>query len=290
MRLSRTCLIFLTQGWLDSWSWGSVFLDAENDGDLDLYISCMFNGSFAGYASSAFYENQSNGSFTEPSNIGFLDDTGSSHGSAIGDLNNDGKLDIAVMNNENQLPHIWNNQSSSVNNYLAIKLEGVTSNRDGVGSIIEISVNNQKQYRYVMSGEGYISQNSFKELFGLGSAIIVDYVKVKWLSGVEDIIYNVNANQIISITENATLYTEHFQFNDVIQVYPNPTSNEIKIRSKDEELKRIILFNVRGQKVKEQLLSAKSHRLSLNSLPKGIYFLTLHTSKYSLKGRKIIKE
>ena len=90
-------------------------------------------------------------------------------------------------------------------NWLKVTLEGDTSNRMGIGSRIEIGINGDKQYRYTLCGEGYISQNSGTEFFGLGSATYVDYVKVTWLSGVVDIINNVSSNQTINIVESSTL-------------------------------------------------------------------------------------
>ena len=181
---------------MDSFSWGSSFLDADNDTHIDLYVNTQYASSNV-YPTYAFYKNNGDETFTSSSNAGFTTNAYRSYASAIGDYNNDGLLEIAVNNDFNENPSLWENMATNNRNYLSVALEGTMSNKDGIGSVIEISVNGSSQYRLIMSGEGYLSQNSFTEHFGVGVASIIDYVKVKWLSGVEDVIYNVSANQKI---------------------------------------------------------------------------------------------
>ncbi len=175
----------------DGYGWGAVFLDSENDGDLDLFVSSQLDGS-DGRPPSAYYENNGNGNYTIPSNTGFLNNTRTSHGNAIGDIQNDGLPDIAVVNIENQPIDLWVNQTVTQNNWLKIKLQGTQSNRMGIGSYIEIGLGEQVYYRYTMCGEGFISQNSLSEFFGIGAATEVDYVEVTWLSGLKDRFENVS--------------------------------------------------------------------------------------------------
>ena len=188
----------------NSLAWGAVFLDADNDTLLDLYVSGGFDGSIGSFLSAAFYHQQNDGIFVIPQNIGFENDTRKSFSNAIGDINNDGKPDIIVCNDtENNF--LWENKTTNTNNWLKVKLEGVTTNRDGIGNTIEIFINGRSQYRYTLAGEGYISQNSYHEFFGLGEATEVDYVKVTWTgTNTEDIIYDVNANQSINADGNSS--------------------------------------------------------------------------------------
>ncbi|GAA3565284.1 hypothetical protein GCM10022395_14600 [Snuella lapsa] len=180
--------------------WGAVFLDAENDKDLDLYVSSSLNGTSV-YNSSVFFENLGDNKFQSDINVGFFNDNKPSHSNAIGDVNNDGLYDIIVSNTDDEFINLWMNESVTNNNWLRIELEGTVSNRDGIGSVIEISANGTKQYRYTLCGEGYLSQNSSSEIFGVGSDTLVDYVKVKWLSGIEDYYYNVDVNQSLTLKE-----------------------------------------------------------------------------------------
>ena len=183
-------------------AWGAVYLDADNDADLDLYVSGMLEG-LDSRIPSAFYENQ-NGTFIIPANIGFENDKRTSFSNAIGDVDNDGFTDIIVMNDTDN-NFVWKNTSTKSNNWLKVYLKGTISNKDGIGSTIEVYANGKSQYRYTLCGEGYLGQNSSSEFFGLKDASNIDYIKVQWLSGMEDIITNVDANQSITIVEGEGL-------------------------------------------------------------------------------------
>ncbi|MGG5487369.1 FG-GAP-like repeat-containing protein [Gaetbulibacter sp. PBL-D1] len=270
----------------NSIGWGAVFLDAENDMDLDLYVSGEFNGSVPGFLSAAFYENNGSGFFSIPTNVGFVNDYRKSFSNAIGDIDNDGFPDIAVNNINNENIFIWENQTVSSNNWLKVKLQGTVSNRDGIGSLIEISINGEKQYRYTLCGEGYLSQNLGIEIFGLADNTIVDYVKVTWLSGIVDVINNVNANQVLEIIEgeNQLSINENeqatFSFN-------NPVSDELIIKS-DQNIKFVTLYNALGQELLQNKALAREVRLDLAHLEKGYYFIKMETND-NLKSFKIIK-
>ena len=108
-----------------------------------------------------------------------------------------------------------------------MKLEGVISNRDGIGNTIEINIDGQSQYRYTLAGEGYLSQNSFYEFFGMGNATEVDYVKVTWTAtGETEIITNIAANQAIIIKEGSGVLSSVNNLKDTtFRVYPNPSAN-----------------------------------------------------------------
>ncbi|WP_208103851.1 FG-GAP-like repeat-containing protein [Flagellimonas ochracea] len=186
----------------DSFGWGAVFLDSENDGDLDLFVNGHLDGT-DDRISSAYYENDGNGDYFVPESNGFEDDMASSYGNAIGDIQNDGLPDLVVVNLNDEPLDVWRNKSVTQNNWLKIKLVGTDSNRMGIGSYIKIGIGGQTFYRYTLCGEGYIGQNSSYEFVGLGSATSVDYVEVTWLSGIVDLIENIDANQAITITEGS---------------------------------------------------------------------------------------
>lgn len=178
--------------------WGAVFIDADNDTDLDIYVSGMLTGQDQ-RLSAAFYQNV-NGGFFIPQNIGFQGDNRRSFANAMGDSDNDGYPEIVVMNDrENNF--LWKNESYQGNNWFKLMLEGSVSNRDGVGSTIEIFSNEQVQYRYTICGEGYLGQNSAFEFFGVADATTIDYVKVTWLSGITDVITEVAPNKAYKLIE-----------------------------------------------------------------------------------------
>ncbi|WP_299227444.1 FG-GAP-like repeat-containing protein [uncultured Psychroserpens sp.] len=280
---------------LNSVCWGAVFLDAENDEDLDLYVSSSLNGASI-YSSSVFYENLGNEDFLTPTDPGFFNDNRASHSNAIGDVDNDGLQDIIVSNTNDGNVNLWYNSTTTSNNWLRVKLEGTNSNRDGIGSIIEISVNNNKQYRYTLCGEGYLSQNSATEAFGLGTNTMVDYVKVTWLSGEEDYFYDVPANQLLEITEGTGsgnngqggLSVDEDELS-LVNFYPNPIKDIITFESV-EIINMITVTDVLGKEIAIYEPKLDSFELNLSSLNTGVYFLKVQSLSNKSQTYKVIKD
>lgn len=267
-------------------AWGSVFLDADNDSDLDLYVSGMLDGSTT--LPSAFYENLGNNIFSIPLNIGFQNDTSPSFSNAIGDVDNDGLPDIYVIN-ENSNNYLWKNTTQNSNNWLKVNLEGTNSNRDGVGSIIEVFADGKAQFRYTVNGEGYIAQNSTSEFFGMSAVTTIDYVKVTWLSGIEDTMLNVGVNQTISIKEGEhTLNSKEITFNE-FNVYPNPSKGIFNIELEHFDLDRTLaIFDILGKEIgTPRKLNNKSSVVDLKGMSAGIYFFKVF-SKNKVIVKKVI--
>ena len=270
----------------DSIGWGAVFLDAENDMDLDLYVSGALDGSNTSFLSAAFYENDGTGNFTTPP-TGFTNDNRESYSNTIGDIDNDGFPEIAVSNSNFENIFIWKNEVSSTNNWLKINLEGIQSNKRGIGSLIEISINGVKQYRYTLCGEGYLGQNSGTEIFGLGDNNTVDYVKVTWLSGVIDVITDVTANQTLNVLEGSnTLSNNEFVIND-IKLIPNPVENILTINSK-EPIEKIEVYNSIGQKTNYSASGKTTESIDLSGLNSGVYIVKMLVAE-QVKVIRIIK-
>ena len=267
-------------------TWGAVFLDADLDTDLDLYVSSsLFNQPSA--ITSVFYEKLNTGAFQIPTNIGFVGDEKQSYCNAIGDINNDGYPDLVVTNGSFQTVDIWENMSSTTNHWLKVTLEGTTSNRDGIGAYIELSVNGEQQYKQVQCGEGYLTQNSSTEFFGVGQNTTIDYLKVTWPSGTVDILNNISADQVIHVIENSSsLSVNEFDQND-IRIYPNPVNDILNISS-DRQLKEVKLFNVLQQEVLK-IEPNQNGTLDISSLNSGIYFLHVYGDNDSKWIQKIIK-
>ena len=272
----------------DSLGWGSVFLDADNDGFLDLYVSSSLDGS-AQFLSSAFYHQQNDETFIIPQDIGFSSDLRESYSNAIGDINNDGKPEIVVVNDtENNF--LWQNNTSNQNNWLKVKLEGVISNRDGIGNTIEINVDGQSQYRYTLAGEGYLSQNSFYEFFGIGEAAEVDYVKVTWTAtGETETINNISSNQSIIIKEGSGILSNDIVFKaTTFGVYPNPSNNGIfKITTTNQEIISLQVFDLSGRLIIKKSDISNNDEINLSQYQKGIYMARL-SSKTKNEVLKLI--
>ena len=169
-----------------------------------------------------------------------------------------------------------------------MKLEGVISNRDGIGNTIEINIDGQSQYRYTLAGEGYLSQNSFYEFFGMGNATEVDYVKVTWTAtGETEIITNIAANQAIIIKEgNGILSTENNLKDTAFSIYPNPSSNGIfKLSILNQEKVSIQVFDISGRLITEKNNLRDNDQINLSQYQKGIYIarLSSETKNKTLK-------
>lgn len=270
----------------DSVGWGSVFLDADNDGLLDLYVSSSENGA-GPFISSAFYHQQNDETFTIPEDIGFNSDLRESYSNAIGDINNDGKPDI-IVGNDTEPNFLWENKTVNENNWLKVKLEGVVSNKDGIGNTIEIKSDGQTQYRFTLAGEGYLSQNSFYEFFGLGNATEVDYVKVTWTAtGETETINNVTANQAIIIKEGSGILSSDGIFKEsLFSVYPNPSNSGIfKLSLVNENKVSIQVFDISGRLITEKNDLKNNDEINLSQYAKGVYIarLSSETKNNSLK-------
>ena len=270
-----------------SWGWGAVFLDADNDDDIDLYVSGDRDGSNPYLPSAAFYENNNDLTFSESVDNGFENDTSASFSNAIGDFDNDGRTDIVVTNVDDPV-FAWKNLSVTSNNWLKLKLIGTTSNRDAVGTRIEISENGNQQFHYVNCGEGYLSQNSFSEYIGVGGTTVIDYIKVNWLSGIEEYFYDVGVNQTFEIIEGTgTLSTETSE-NLILKLSPNPVENELNIEN-NSLFTRYKIFNNLGQLIVNHSADFPIARIDVSTLPSGLYFLrfTGDEKEFSFKFIKI---
>ena len=253
----------------NSVAWGTNFLDGDNDGDEDLYVSGMLVGKSA--INSTYYINQ----FPQPQFVKgpkIPSDTVSSFNNAVGDINNDGYPDIGVMNLGPYPSFIFENQGGS-NNFIKIKLKGVISNKDAIGSMITLYAGGKKQYRYTQCGIGFMGQNSDTELFGLGSSIKADSLIVLWPSGHTDRLYDLFANKryllnegsttknIISVDADIKLLSSSkntitIDNKDDFLVYPNPNNTDLLVIKNENNLclSKLSITNMAGQSYYDQIL------------------------------------
>lgn len=199
--------IGLNTRWL---GWGCGFLDIDNDGWRDIllvnghvYPEVEKLNNEAGYAQrKVLYQNQRNGTFKDITEKigGALIEPTAGRGSAYGDYDNDGDIDV-VINPVNAAPVLMRCDSRSGNNWLAVRTIGVKSNRSGLGARIRVVADERTQIDEVRSGGSYYSQNDPRLHFGLGQATKVKTLEVRWPSGTVDTIADLPVNQIVHIKE-----------------------------------------------------------------------------------------
>jgi enediyne biosynthesis protein E4 len=123
-------------------------------------------------------------------------------GSAVGDLNGDGKLDV-VVSALSAPAEIWINQSPNQNHWLEFKLEGTKSNRDGIGARIKLVTKSGAQYNHMTTACGYASSSAGPVHFGLGKDAVADLVEIHWPSGIVQTLKNVEADRVVVVKEPA---------------------------------------------------------------------------------------
>ncbi len=202
-------------------SWGANFADFDHDEDLDLFVAngdlnpnCTPMGNF-------FFENNDN-TYTEKGRELAINDYGIGRGSVIFDMDNDGDMDLLVVNQQPILNYpiasttrLFRNDIAN-GNWLKVALNGIASETNGIGSRVTVVANGKRTIREIDGGgSSHLSQNSVIAHFGLGTNTKVDSVIVNWTGGNTQILTNVEINQQLDIKEKpnskkATSYTLYF--------------------------------------------------------------------------------
>ncbi len=192
-------------------SWGANWADFDQDGDLDLYVAngdlnpnCVPMGDF-------LFEN-TNGHFQDNARAAGVNDYGMGRGSVVFDFDNDGDMDILVVNQKPikdypmlSMTKLFRNDSTH-GNWLKVALAGVQAEKHGIGSRVRIVVGKTQMIREIDGGgSSHLSQNSTIAHFGLGAATVVDSVIVTWTGGGRQVLLNQPVNQMLTVTEVAVI-------------------------------------------------------------------------------------
>lgn len=192
--------------------WGTGFADFDNDGWVDILTATgnvypeieRFFKEYPHRGPRLVYRNQGNGQFRDVSAYAGsgINDPRSSRGAAFGDFDNDGDVDVLVMN-MNDPPMLLRNDLRSQNAWLKLKLVGTKSNRSAIGARVTVRAGNHVQAQEVTSQSSYYSHNDPRLHFGLGSARHADSVEIRWPNGQTEVLKNLPANQIVSVKEGS---------------------------------------------------------------------------------------
>ncbi len=198
--------------------WGSIFLDYDNDTDLDLFNSNGPINPMVIPIPNILFENK--GRVFEVNEKSGVMDYGIARGSVHFDYDNDGDQDIFVVNQrpvngtiygKSMGSKLYRNDSSNDNNWLKIKLKGKQSTTRGLGARIRIVCDDLSMIREVDGGSSHASQNSSVVHFGLGQNQIVDSVTVTWPGGKTQSLLNPGINKLIEIEEFNSKETSIFE-------------------------------------------------------------------------------
>ena len=183
--------------------------DFDNDGWKDLFVT---RGHVQSLASSRVQVEQPNTVFQNLGGMKFRALTAEAgltaqrskrhRGSAIGDFNHDGRLDV-VVSALSAPAEVWINDSPGGNHWIEFELEGTKSNRDGIGARIKLTAGGTIQYNHVSFVAGYASSSAGPTHFGLGQNKKADLVEIRWPSGIVQELKDVAADQIVKIKEAA---------------------------------------------------------------------------------------
>ena len=182
-------------------SWSGNFFDFDHDGYGDLFISNGHPHRLIGQEDLLLINNSGNRFINVSHELGAdFQDKFVSRGSAAGDFDDDGDMDLLVLNLNNR-PRLLRNDGGNKKNWIMIHLIGTRSNRDAIGSKIQLTTGNKTQTRWRVSSSGYLSQSDYRAHFGLGDHTQVDQIEIRWPTGKVQTLKDVKANQVITVKE-----------------------------------------------------------------------------------------
>ncbi|WP_396192650.1 FG-GAP-like repeat-containing protein [Flavobacterium sp.] len=200
---------------------------------------------------------------------------------AVGDLNNDGFLDIQ---NGTTIRYAVPN----ANNWVKVTLNGIQSNKNGIGARIEIYGVWGKQIRDIRSGEGFKYMSSLNAHFGIGTATAITQIIIKWPSGIVDTINNPTINSVVNVVEGSSLAVGEFASNG-FTVYPNPAKNILNITVNDGiSMKSAQIYDLTGRMVLESNFTNEA--INVSSLMTGNYILLMKDDNGKVYSQKFIKQ
>jgi hypothetical protein len=190
--------------------WGTFFADLDNDGWEDIFVvnghlypeADRFDMGLKYKQRKQLFMNQADRKFVEANGAWgpAINQPDIGRGTAYGDFDNDGDLDILI-NNLDGSPTLLRNDGGNQNSWLMVQCEGTVSNRSAIGTRLIVRTGGSQQTREIKAGSGYASHNDMRVHFGLGSLSRVDELEIRWPSGRVQKLASPVLNQLLKIVE-----------------------------------------------------------------------------------------
>jgi hypothetical protein len=197
--------------------WGIHFLDYDNDGIKDLLVAqghdldtIELNFPQLHYKEPMLLLHGTGDNFIDVSKTAgaVFTQAWAGRGMAVGDLDNDGRLDAVVATNGGQA-HLLHNETTSGNHWLTLNLVGHKSNRDGIGAEVKLTAGKLVEYETASTSGSYLSSSDKRVHFGLGKAKEADAIEIRWPSGIVQNLQHVAADRVVTVDETETAPAQH---------------------------------------------------------------------------------
>jgi len=190
--------------------WGTAFVDTDNDGWQDLFVANghvypqmdLIKGGVPYRQPLVVFQNSRNRTFKDVTGTSGLDKLPpeSRRGAAFGDVNNDGKVDVLILN-VGEPPTLLINRTEAANHAVLFRLLGTRSNKAAIGARVTVTAENLVQFNEVRGGASYLSQNDMRLHFGLGAQTRMKTVEIFWPSGKKEVYGDLAADFIYTCVE-----------------------------------------------------------------------------------------